>query len=241
MSDQDEGNGGRDGPFSAEQLAAESMAADMDPWVVFDARRTPRAEFEAWLATYPPSRVARYGPRPVGWIAVYGPGYSPEAGDVVGLQEAWERLQLSGRSVTHTTVRELALNHGVLTGKWLIHLDTGFKVDHAWAGVARAVLDGRFTVAKVSPCHPDGERRHVVCVYTDDFTDEEHVLAADAAIRAAGVKCPLAYKPDVYTYLGIYRDNRWRLCPTIYESRFDLECVPRRSRVLNKVTNAEVT
>lgn len=40
------------------------------------------------------------------------------------------------------------------------------------------------------------------------------------------MKCLLTYKPDVYTYLGIYRANRWHLCPTLYESRFQLGAVP---------------
>ncbi|KAG8146723.1 hypothetical protein E2320_013835 [Naja naja] len=237
---------GKDGSFASEDLAAEAMAADMDSWVVFDARKTPKAEFEEWLQTYQPSRVSRYGnpecnTEPVGWIAIYGPSFCPESGDVVGLQEDWECLQLSGRHVTFESIKELALNRRVLTGKWLMHLDSGFKVDHAWYGIARAVLEGRVGVAKVSPCCPDSEHKHVICVYTDDFTNEEEVLVADSVIRATGVKCLLSYKPDAYTYLGIYRDNRWHLCPTIYESRFDLECVPRRSRVLNKVTNSEVT
>ncbi|XP_048371394.1 UPF0696 protein C11orf68 homolog [Sphaerodactylus townsendi] len=245
MSTQDD-EAGKDAAFGAEHLAAESMAADMDPWVVFDARKTPRAEFEEWLQTYQPSRVLRFGnpernAEPVGWIAVYGPSFSPESGDVVGLQEDWEQLQVSGRHITFDTIKELALNRRVLTGKWLMHLDSGFKVDHAWCGIAHAVLDGRIGVAKASPCSPEPERKQVICVYTDDFTNEEQVLSADAVIRSTGIKCLLSYKPDVYTYLGIYRDNCWHLCPTIYESKFDLECIPRRSRIIDKVNNMEVT
>ncbi|MBN3276768.1 CK068 protein, partial [Polyodon spathula] len=223
------------------------MAADMDPWVIFDARKTPRAEFEDWLETYCPSQVRRFGDPernagPVGWIAVYSPDYVPSVGDVVALQQDWERLQASGRPVNFDTVKELALNSGVLTGKWLMHLESGFKVDHAWEGIARATLDGRIAMAKVSPRGPDSsDSRHVICVYNQTFTDQEEVVRLDAAIRATGVKCQLSYKPDVYTYLGIYRKNRWKLCPTIYESRFDLEHMPRRSLITNKVTNTEVT
>nr|XP_033813341.1 UPF0696 protein C11orf68 homolog [Geotrypetes seraphini] len=230
--------------FPAEDYAAESMAADMDPWVVFDARKTPRAEFEDWLDTYRPSRVLRQGNpnnnmQPIGWIAVYGPDFTPEAGRVSELQDDWEQLQASSRKIDFDTVRELALNHGVLSGKWLMHLDTGFKVDHAWRQVAACVLEGRAGLAKVSPFSSDSDK-HVICVYNCNFTDEEKVMELDAAIRAAGIKCQLSYKPDVYTYLGIYRNNRWHLCPTIYESKFDLECIPRRSRIINKVNNMEV-
>ncbi|KAJ8281835.1 hypothetical protein COCON_G00043540 [Conger conger] len=232
-------------PLSAEKYAAEAMAADMAPWIVFDACKTPRAEFEGWLESNRPSQVSRYGDEeggssPVGWISVQGPEKWPSMGDVEGLQEGWERLLASGRSVSFQTVKELALNYGVLTGKWLMHLDTGFKVDHAWECIARAVLDGKIHSAKVSPRNPKPDNRHVICVYNQTFTEEDQVMRLDALIRAAGVKCPLSYKPDVYTYLGIYRNNRWKLCPTIYESKFNLECIPRRSHIINKVTGMEV-
>ncbi|TKC36988.1 hypothetical protein EI555_002689 [Monodon monoceros] len=238
--------GGREDGFTAEHLAAEAMAADMDPWLVFDARTTPATELDAWLAKYPPSQVTRYGDpgspnsEPVGWIAAYGQGYVPNSGDVQGLQVAWEALQTSGRPITPGTLRQLAITHQVLSGKWLIHLAPGFKLDHAWAGIARAVVEGRLQVAKVSPRAKEGGRQ-VICVYTDDFTDRLGVLEADAAIRAAGVKCLLTYKPDVYTYLGIYRANRWHLCPTLYESRFQLGGSARGSRVLDRANNVELT
>ncbi|XP_026174937.1 UPF0696 protein C11orf68 homolog [Mastacembelus armatus] len=232
--------------FAAETHAAEAMAADMDPWIVFDSRRTPRSEFDGWLESNRPSQVYRFGDTeigvsPVGWIAVLGPNHCPSSGDVMGLQESWEKLLASGRPVSFQTVKELALNHGVLSGKWLMHLDSGFKLDHAWECVARAALDGKISLVKVSPYDPKGVGKQVICAYNQNFTDESEVIRLDCIIRATGVKCPLSYKPDVYTYLGIYRNNRWKMCPTIYESKFDLECVPRRSHIVNKVTNLEVT
>ncbi|XP_054457163.1 UPF0696 protein C11orf68 homolog [Anoplopoma fimbria] len=232
--------------FAAEIYAAEAMAADMNPWIVFDSRRTPRSEFDGWLESNGPSQVNRFGDEesgvsPVGWIAVMGLNYSPSNGDVTGLQESWEKHLDSGRPVCFQTVKELALNHGVLAGKWLMHLDSGFKLDHAWECVARAALDGKIGQVKVSTHDPKSEGRQVICVYNQNFTDESEVIRLESAIRATGVKCSLTYKPDVYTYLGIYRNNRWKLRPTIYESKFDLECVPRRSHIFNTVANLEVT
>ncbi|XP_062239894.1 UPF0696 protein C11orf68 homolog [Platichthys flesus] len=232
--------------FAAETYAAESMAADLDPWIVFDCRKTPRSEFDDWLETNRPSQVYRYGDEesgvsPVGWIAVLGPDHGPSGSDVMGLQDSWDKLLGSGRSVSFETVKELALNHRVLSGKWLMHLDSGFKLDNAWECVARATLDGKISMVKVSAFDPKGDPQQVICCYNENFTDESQVIRLDSAIRATGVKCSLSYKPDVYTHLGIYRRNRWKLCPTIYESKFDLECVPRRSHVTNKVTNLEVT
>ncbi|XP_054608661.1 UPF0696 protein C11orf68 homolog isoform X2 [Dunckerocampus dactyliophorus] len=232
--------------FAADTYAAEAMAADMDPWIVFDTRRTPKSEFDDWLESNRPSQVCRYGDEesgvsPVGWIAVLGPDHCPGSGNVRGLQEDWEKLVSSGRPVNFYTVKELALNHGVLSGKWLMHMDCGFKVDHAWECVARATLDGKICQVKVSPHDPDKGGKQVICAYNHNFADESDVVRLDTNIRASGVKCPLVYKPDAYTYLGIYRNNRWKICPTIYESRFNLECVPRRSHIVNKITNMEVT
>ncbi|KAM4564117.1 UPF0696 protein C11orf68 homolog [Fundulus diaphanus] len=246
MEEEAPAEGEAEAAFSAETYAAEAMAADMDPWIVFDSRKTPRSEFDGWLESNRPSRVQRFGDEEggvgrVGWISVVGPSHGSGTGDVAGLQESWEQLLASSRPVSFQTVRELALNHGVLSGKWLMHLDSGFKVDHAWECVARATLEGKISVVKVSPYNPKTEGRQVICVYNQNFTDEGDVVRLDSVIRATGVKCPLSYKPDVYTYLGIYRNNRWKLCPTIYESKFDLECVPRRSHITNKVTNLEVT
>lgn len=231
--------------FTSEAHAAEALAADMDPWIVFDCRKTPRSEFDAWLENNRPSRVHRYGSEEgvgnVGWISVVGTNCCHSSGDVIGLQESWKKFLNSGLPATFQAVRELALNHGVLSGKWLMHLEAGFKLDHAWESVARAVLDGKIDSAKVSPYNPSGSARQVICVYNQNFTDESEVVRLDSIIRATGLKCPLNYKPDVYSYLGIYRNNCWKLCPTIYESKFDLGCVPRRSHIVNKVTNLEVT
>ncbi|CAB1345113.1 unnamed protein product [Coregonus sp. 'balchen'] len=38
-------------PLYAESYAAVAMAADMDPWIVFDSHITPRAKFDGWLET----------------------------------------------------------------------------------------------------------------------------------------------------------------------------------------------
>ncbi|KAM9221249.1 UPF0696 protein C11orf68 homolog isoform 2-T2 [Dugong dugon] len=160
--EEEDSPGGREDGFTAEHLAAEAMAADMDPWLVFDARSTPATELDAWLAKYPPSQVTRYGDpgspnsEPVGWIAVYGQGYAHNSGDVQGLQAAWEALQTSGRPITPSTLRQLAVTHQVLSGKWLMHLTPGFKLDHAWAGIARAVVvEGQLQVAKDHRLGPD--------------------------------------------------------------------------------------
>ena len=112
--------------------------------------------------------------------------------------------------------------HHVLTGKWLFHVSTGLKADHIWSLVARATAKGSLgTSAKVSAFEGDSHT-HVVCIYNEDYTKTEQVLELENKIRAIGIKCQLLYKPDVFTYLGIYRKNTWNIRPSIHESVFDL-------------------
>lgn len=74
------------------------------------------------------------------------------------------------------------------------------------------------TSAKVSPRKLTGRYpSHVICVYTDNYTDTEEVLAAREELREqCGIKRKISYKPDVYTHVGIYRNNRWKIKETLY-------------------------
>ena len=161
----------------------------------------------------------------IGWIAVRCPTLSEKVPrDSLGLQTSWEQLQESKRPINIHIITELAKAHAVTSGKWLIHVDTGLKVDHFWSLVAKATVEGRLgSSAKVSPAELSGEnRRHVICIYNDNYTNQEEVYALECAIRNTGIKSHMTYKPDVYTCIGIYRNNEWGLRPTIYESHYDL-------------------
>ena len=64
---------------------------------------------------------------------------------------------------------------------------------------------------QVSTASPE-RREHVVCVYTCDYLDRAEVEGVRAGLRAsmaamdaaAAFTGRMVYKPDVYTYLGIY-------------------------------------
>ena len=53
--------------------------------------------------------------------------------------------------------------------------------------------------------------------------------------RSAGVTTILTYKPDIFSVLGIYRNNKWGFRPTIYSSRVML--MEGKSRVETVGTN----
>ncbi len=46
--------------MTAEHFAAEALAADMDEWITFDARRRSEEEFEPWLKSNLPSETFRW-------------------------------------------------------------------------------------------------------------------------------------------------------------------------------------
>lgn len=92
------------------------------------------------------------------------------------------------------------------------------EIDAAWESVAKAVVSGSLGhCAKVSTCDPK-KPTHVICVYTEDFTNEAEVRAAEWKLRELGIKINMHYKPDVYTTLGIYGKNQWGLKASVYSS-----------------------
>ncbi|XP_064622655.1 UPF0696 protein C11orf68 homolog [Lineus longissimus] len=170
----------------------------------------------------------------IDWISVFAKDWNKTKviSDSEGLLAAWERLQASGETIDKTSITCLAKTYGKTSGKWLFFVKTGDKVGSVWAKVAKAVVSGDLCYcAKISPFDPSGSGSHVCCMYNDDFTNEDEVMALEQRIRDSGIYTTLLYKPDVYTCLGIYKQkNEWNVRPTIYESNF--EVVSRQSKVI---------
>ncbi len=65
---------------------------------------------------------------------------------------------------------------------------------------------------------------HVIAVWCRDYRDESSVLSAERALRSeAGARCPLAFKPDIFSAVGVYRNNEWGLRPAIYTSKLQVQ------------------
>ena len=96
-----------------------------------------------------------------------------------------------------------------------------------WDKVAKALLGGSLGkyvyMVKVSPVedvNPTVSRGdHVLVIYNSLYTDTQQVMRVENRLRSVGLYLPLSYKPDVFSALGIYRNNRWGFRPTIYTSR----------------------
>ena len=70
---------------------------------------------------------------------------------------------------------------------------------------------------QVSPAKQDNNNDfedHVICIYTPDYKDKDEILRVDDLLRKAGVKGELRYKPTIFSVLGIYSNNKWRIQPS---------------------------
>ncbi|KAG6907783.1 hypothetical protein DXG01_007390 [Tephrocybe rancida] len=224
-------------PLQTELVYDGSSALIVAVW-----EESPKAgEVASYLARWPPSRTpGAYA----AWIAVErGPRPSPgRPQDMEGLKRDWAALkeraavepvpaaatepnveekgtqQVQGNGVVTVEVLDaLAQAHSILSGKWMIYAQP-HQIDDLWSRIVTAVIanapPGVGARAKVSPARP-GEP-HVVCVYVDDYSDGAEVGRVRDALRRAGVRWKIGFKPDIYTHLGIYKTNEWRIRPSRY-------------------------
>lgn len=209
----------------SEKLKAEALACDLDRWVSYKQANQPYERFEEWLNENLPSMHHRS--KGVGWISVRGRKQHSNLGNLDQLLGLWDAIQNSNRPINVDTISDLARMCKVTYGKWLFYVDSGGKGDHLWSIVAKAIIKGLIPSdsAKVSPIDDldeDEGNKHVICVYNPNYLDKDEVFGCEEGLRKIGIKCPLMYKPDVYTYLGVYRDNPWDLRPSIYRSVYDI-------------------
>jgi len=207
----------------AEKLFAASVAADDDQWLQFQVEAAVPArqqldQLKLWLVANRPSTISRSSG--VGWIAVK---FKDKGKKVLEAKAAWDSHE---GEKTMEVVNKLATEFQVMGGKWMCHLPSGL-IDEVWTKLATTLMCGGLGpsvyMVKVSPVEdidPNLARgEHVICVYNTDYKDTEQVMRVENLMRSAGVATLLNYKPDIFSALGIYRNNKWGFRPTIYSSR----------------------
>ena len=60
---------------------------------------------------------------------------------------------------------------------------------------------------------------HLICVYTDNYADEDEVMRVEKELRSLGITGTLCYKPDIYTYLNIYANNPYKIKASVYTTK----------------------
>ncbi len=111
--------------------------------------------------------------------------------------------------MSETLIDDIAVKINLLSGKWLIFIQKE-KVDDLWENIEKLATKGKIWNAKVSTSrHPWAAKgTHVICVYTKNYLDKENVMDTREILRQIGINKRLNYKPDIYTILGIYSDNK---------------------------------
>lgn len=184
---------------------------DDGEWIIFDGDMP----IDTFLERNRPSQIdcSQYS-----WISVRHSDFSKlRSPDEASLLKEWKGNMENFGKITSDYILQLAEAYDYKTGKWLIYTKSP-AIDNVWKRVAKAVVSGKLGFAAKVSAHDPEDNTHVICVYTEDFTNEEHVRKVEESLRKQGVKGRLTYKPDIYTTLGIYRDNPWRLRPTVYSS-----------------------
>jgi len=210
---------------SAEQLFADSREADNDNWLVFILQRARSdqqlRELKTWLEKTKPSKVLRSDG--VGWISVIfsSAQLSSAPQDEDKVKTAWESVE---GERTMETVNSLATKYCYRAGKWMHQVSTDY-VDKVWKMLAIAMAYGELSPAitsiKVSPKSAQGthDSSHVIIAHNSDYQDTVQVMKAENLLRNAGLLGDLNYKPDIFSHLGIYRNNKWGFRPSIYTSK----------------------
>ncbi|KAF6745025.1 translation initiation factor eIF 4e-like domain-containing protein [Ephemerocybe angulata] len=191
-----------------------------------------------FLARWPPSGTPdTYA----GWISVVRcriPSPNAIPADVPALQQSFQAPSEAGQ-VTTASLDDIAKRHGVVVGKWLIFSSGMEGVDGLWANVVRLVCTERrrgsakVSTRKAGPAYTqEGQgNEHVICVYVDDYTNLQDVMELRDDLGRIGIHWKIGFKPDSYTHLGIYSQNKWGIRPTRYSGRaLKLTGLPVQSR-----------
>ncbi|XP_065917216.1 uncharacterized protein [Dysidea avara] len=140
--------------------------------------------------------------------------------DQIKALEMWEDL-LETSQVTEDKIREIAKATNFTSGKWLIRRPRD-KIDETWKLIAEATVAGRLGhLAKVSTTKPSqrqSDNTHVICIYTEDYTNVEDVMRIRRELRSMGINELLRYKPDIYTIFDIYYNNPYQIKASVYAS-----------------------
>jgi len=201
--------------------------------IVFDlSSGRSKMELNDWFKNTAPSKLRRSDN--VGWIYILSENITDKDKrnlfesyeGIVALRQEWSQIHDDpSTQVSFETFKDLAKKHDCKIGKWILH---GGQIDDIWQNLALAFAYDKFpegTIAlKVSPVdefEPSGSNNHMICVINRDMTDENEIIGVERAIRNVGIRGlrgDLQYKPNIYTELGIYRNNKFGIRPTVYKS-----------------------
>ena len=175
-----------------------------------EVHKSSQVFLDSWL----PSKTLH---TQVAWLSVHNPR-SAKSEDKSSFQHSlsseWSKICAEGRS-TLSEVDKLAEQFDILSGKWLVFVSPD-EVDNLWGQIVESTLAGTIGSSATVSTRKEGHPRHLICVSNADYRSVEEVNRVRDELRQLGVIKRIAYKPDIYTYCGIYNGNSWGIPPSLY-------------------------
>ncbi|CAC5404687.1 unnamed protein product [Mytilus coruscus] len=179
--------------------------------------------FNEWVENNLPSHY--YKSNGVHWISVVRKrryddteNETKNIPDIFGLQSAFKDTKV----VNKKTLKKLAKKYSLTSGKWMLFGKTGCEINRLWGIVANGIIRGTIPSLSAKVSAKSGEHdNHVICIYNDNFLNDEEVFALRDGIRNSMIDQPLKYKADLYTRLGIYSTNTWGIDPVLYRDEVE--------------------
>jgi hypothetical protein len=187
----------------------------MNGWIIFRPSSAPMT-IDEFVEKYDPTALSM-NQHLCAWICAESPSKSlipkEEPSDVDGLVTAWHDLPDSSK--TKENLGLLSKVYNVLVGKWMAFCSPDVA-KAKWSIIAKDVVSGNLGPSAKISTSSDPKKQHVICIYTNDYIDEEDVNRVRVRLNELGFKGKLQYKPDSYTYCDIYANNPWNILPSCY-------------------------
>ena len=143
------------------------------------------------------------------WIFAFSPTYKEE-----------ELTEIHKRLIKKEGMLE---KNKLKTGKWLIFVNRE-NIDKVWEKIKSATEQGilgietKVSTVKPKPASIGYEKdKHVICVYTYDWTDEKDVKRVREELRNLDITNKIPYKTDEDTIKGKYAAKGNRRISKYYE------------------------
>ncbi|ORY39431.1 DUF1917-domain-containing protein [Rhizoclosmatium globosum] len=126
------------------------------------------------------------------------------------------RVSAAQKEQAVADILDIATWEGKTCGKWMLFVYPR-NVDYVWGQICAAVVEGRLGwSAKVATLDPKANT-FLICVYCQDFNDVIELERVLREMKSMGFNVTSGFKPDIFTELGIYNNNEWRIPATIHE------------------------
>jgi len=126
-----------------------------------------------------------------------------ENDEVIFLEHSKEGIDERRFPLSEESLDWAAKHYEDTSGKWLVFRQRD-QIDAIWKKICEKTRKEELGVAAKVSTLRQGKKRHVICVYTDNYLDTERVFQIREELRKFGIEEEIYYKPDIYTKLGIY-------------------------------------